>query len=73
MATLNIDSSAIVGKTFTVNDPTLEYTCIGYAANETFLVVGSRFDSVNNRSTVHTFKVSEVKFQGAIIPKSVPV
>lgn len=67
-----IDPSSIVGKSFTVNDPNLEYTCVGYCANETFLIVGSQFDSTNNRSTLKTFKLSDVKFKGECVPQKLP-
>lgn len=63
---LYINPKAIEGKKFTVNDPTIEYLCIGYAQNSTELIVGSYFDSVNNRSEIHTFKIKEIKFKGEI-------
>jgi len=66
-----IEPKAIVGKKFTALDPNLEYECVGYAANETFLVIGSNFDSQNNRSTLKTFKLSDVKFKGEVtVPAS---
>jgi len=55
-----------VGTPFTALDPNQEYTYLGVAANETFLIVGAQFDSTNNRSTVKTFKLSDVKFKGEI-------
>lgn len=61
-----IDPKAIVGKTFTALDPNQEYTCVGYGQNETFLVIGSSFDSANNRSNLKTFKMSDVKFKGEV-------
>ena len=63
-----IDSKTIVGKKFTALDPNTEYTCVGYGQNETFLVIGSNFDAPNNRSTLKTFKLSDVKFKGDIAP-----
>lgn len=62
MNKLYIEPSAIIGKTFTANDPNIEYECVGYAANETFLVVGKHLDIVNNRFTLKTFKIQDVKF-----------
>lgn len=62
MNKLYIEPSAIIGKTFTANDPNIEYECVGYAANETFLVVGKHMDTVNNRFTLKTFKIQDVKF-----------
>lgn len=64
-----IEPNAFIGKKFTANDPNLEYECVGYAANETFLVIGSQLDSANNRSTLKTFKLSDVKFKGEISAK----
>lgn len=64
-----INESAIIGKTFTIAaDPTAEYTCIGVADNNTFLLVGTRFDSINNRSILSTIKLSEARFKGELIP-----
>ena len=61
-----IDPKAIVGQTFSANDPNTEYVCVGYGQNETFLIIGSYFDSPNNRSSLKTFKLSDVKFKGNI-------
>ena len=61
-----IDPKAIVGKKFTKDDPKIEYECVGYAANETFLIIGSVFDSANNRSQLKTFKLSDVTFKGEL-------
>lgn len=66
---IHINEAAIVGQTFTALDPNMEYTCIGYACNDTFLIVGTNFDSTNNRSTVKTFKLQDVKFKGQLTPK----
>lgn len=65
MTNLYIEPSYIVGKTFTVSGDVTntEYTCVGYAANETFLVVGKYTDTVNNRFSLKTFKFQEVKFK----------
>lgn len=64
-----IKEQTIVGQTFTALDPNTEYSCIGYCCNDTFLVIGLYFDSVNNRTTIKTFKFSDVKFKGRLIPK----
>lgn len=66
---IHINEAAIVGQTFTAFDPNAEWTCIGYACNDTFLIVGTNFDSTNNRSTVKTFKFQDVKFKGQLTPK----
>ncbi len=63
-----IDPKSIVGQIFSANDPNTEYTAVGYGQNETFLVIGSHFDSVNNRSSLKTFKLSDVRFKGNITP-----
>lgn len=64
--TMFIDPKSISGKTFTSSSgvANVEYTCIGYGQNETFLIIGSYYDSVNNRSTVKTFKFGDVQFKG---------
>ena len=67
MSQLFIDAT-IIGKKFTAFDPNAEWTCIGYCCNETFLLVGTSFDAPNNRSTIKTFKLSEVKFKGELVP-----
>lgn len=64
-STIQIDGIP-VGTPFTALDPNAEYQYLGVAANETFLIVGSQFDSVNNRSIVKTFKLSDVKFKGEL-------
>jgi hypothetical protein len=64
---ININSNVIEGQVFVVDASGAEYTCIGYAQNETFLVFGMAYDSVNNRTTIRTFKLSEVKFKGRLI------
>lgn len=65
MTNLYIDSTTIVGKKFTVaNDVSnAEYTCVGYAANDTFLIVGQYTDTVNNRFRLKTFKFQDVTFK----------
>jgi hypothetical protein len=62
--TMNLE--LLIGKKFTVNDPAIEYTCVGYAQNETFVVFGAANDVTNNRFTVRSFKVTEAKFIGQI-------
>lgn len=69
---LQIDPRYIVGREFTALDPKSHYKCIGYAANETFLIVGTCFDSVNNRSDIKTFKIQDVKFIGDITAAITP-
>lgn len=63
---MHLDQTAFAGSQFTAFDPTIEYSFVGYADNGTLLVIGSRFDSVNNRSELKTFKLTEVKFKGPI-------
>ena len=54
----------LVGQKFFDKDPNIEYTYQGYCQNDTFLVIGSHFDSVNNRTILKTFKMTEIKFLG---------
>lgn len=62
-----IDPKAIIGKKFNpANDPAKDYECVGYADNGTLLVIGAEFDSVNNRSSFKTFKLTDVKFVGKV-------
>ena len=63
-----INESTIVGQTFTATDPATEYTCVGYACNDTFLIVGAHFDAPNNRTALKTFKIQDVKFKGQLTP-----
>ena len=65
---LHINSPAIIGKTFTAFDPKIEYTCLGYGQNDTFLLVGSWYDAPNDRTHLKTFKLSDVKFKGQLTP-----
>jgi len=65
--TMFIAPQALIGKQFpSPNDPKTEYTVIGYAQNETFLLIATNFDQVNNRSYVKTFKLTDVAFKGDI-------
>lgn len=52
----------IIGKTFHVTDPNIRYRCVGYAQNETFVVLGAAQDVPNNRSKISSFKLTEVTF-----------
>lgn len=66
---LHIFPNQLEGKKFQlVNGPdtTSEFTCIGYASNDTFLVVGSLWDQASNRTIVKTFKFQDVRFVGKI-------
>jgi len=65
---LHIDPKFLIGKTFnTTLDSNTEYTCIGYASNDTFLVVGAMWDQPNNRTILKTFKFQDVKFRGNVL------
>ena len=66
---IHINDSSIIGQTFNAFDPTIDYTCIGYGQNDTLIIIGTNFDTVNNRSSVKSFKLSEVKFKGQLTPK----
>lgn len=66
---LNINTETLFGKSFSTHTDPSEYSCIGMAQNETFLVVGVAFDSVNNRSTIRTFKIQDVIFKADVRPR----
>lgn len=67
---LHIDPKYIVGEKFdTQLDPKTDYTCVGYASNDTFLVVGAYFDQANNRTALKTFKFQDVRFKGNLTIK----
>lgn len=62
-----IDPKSIIGKKFTPNtDPSSDCECVGYADNGTLLIIGVAFDSINNRSSLKTFKLIDVKFHGKV-------
>jgi len=54
----------LIGAKFTVNDPAIEYVCMGFAQNETFIVFGAHNDVTNNRFTIRSFKLTDAKFVG---------
>jgi hypothetical protein len=63
-----IDENFIYRK-FTVNgDPNnIEYESAGYSDGcGTILIIGKQFDSVNNRTVLKSFKLTEVKFIGKV-------
>lgn len=63
-------SPDLIGKKFTTSkDPSVEYICVGYACNTTFLVIGALNDSVNNRFTLESVKLSDAKFIGQMPSK----
>jgi hypothetical protein len=67
---LHIDPRFIIGEKFTTQlDANSEYTCVGYASNDTFLVVGAFWDQPNNRTSLKTFKFQDVKFKGDLTKK----
>jgi len=61
---INISPDIIGRKFTTVKDPTVEYICVGYACNTTFLIIGALNDTVNNRFTLESIKLSDAKFIG---------
>jgi len=70
-----IEPKYIIGHKFTTSDPKtpFEMLCVGYAENSTFLIIGSRWDQTNNRTTLHTCKLTEVSFFGnpaMVLPKT---
>ena len=65
---IHLSAKAIEGKSFTALDPKIQYVCIGYGETGTSLIFGATWDSVNNRSKIQSFKVSEVTFIGKLDP-----
>lgn len=67
-----IDPKSIIGKNFQPvslspsSDAAKDYECVGYSDNGTLLVIGALFDAPNNRSSLKTFKLTEVKFFGKV-------
>jgi hypothetical protein len=61
----NINPKFIEGATFSVKNSS-DWTCVGTAKNETFLIVGAQWDQARNRTTIKTFKLSEVQFKGKL-------
>jgi len=62
---MQLDSS-IIGKKFEIHDPAIEYTCVGWAKNDTFIIFGAYNDIPNNRFTIKSFKLSDAKFKGVM-------
>jgi hypothetical protein len=60
---------AFEGKEFhTNNDPTIVYTYLFiYESSGTPIIVGQKYDSLNNRSEPKTFKLTDVKFVGRLV------
>lgn len=54
----------LIGTKFTVNDPSTEYTCVGFGQNDTFIIFGTMNDTPNNRFSVKSFKLADAKFIG---------
>lgn len=65
---LHIFDKYINGQPFVVKekDTNVEYTCIGYAENETYLIVGMRYDEKNKYTKCKTFKLTDVCFKNNI-------
>jgi hypothetical protein len=57
----------LIGQYFYPNiDPTTKWTCQGFADTGTLVIIGSTWDQASNRSRLNTFKIVDVKFEGAI-------
>jgi hypothetical protein len=64
-----IDPKFLIGLKFASPiDSNIEYTAIGYGQNETFLIIATTFDSTNGKSSIKTFKLSDVKLRGNVAP-----
>jgi hypothetical protein len=55
---------SLMGRKFEVNN--IEYTCIGFGQNESFIVFGAVNDTTNDRFNIKSFKMVDVKFIGQI-------
>lgn len=72
---LNITIKTLEGQLFTTQlDPNqTEWTCVGYGQDPkagVCYIVGTTFDSVNNRSRLNTFLFKDVSFKGQVTPPS---
>ncbi len=71
---LTINNKSVEGQTFTttnLTDSTTEWICLGYGQDPKSgvnYVVGTTFDSVNNRSRIVTFLLKDVSFRGLLRP-----
>ena len=66
---LSINTKTLEGAQFTVRDPNIIYTCIGYGQDPTSAanyVVGTIWDQSNNRTSIKTFLLKEVVFIGQL-------
>lgn len=72
---LSINIKSVEGQLFTtpnLPDTTTEWTCLGYGQDPKSgvnYVVGTTFDSVNNRSRIATFLIKDVSFKGQVSPQ----
>jgi hypothetical protein len=62
---------SLIGQLFTVpntpgSGPLPEYRMVGFAQNDTFLIMGALNDTVNNRFEIISFKMKDVKFKGQV-------
>ena len=64
-SSLQIDPT-LIGKKFTGFDPKVEYTCVGFAQNETFIIFGAYNDAANNSFKIQSIKLTDAKFIGQI-------
>lgn len=70
---LSISAASIIGQSFTVRDPNINYLCIGYGQDPTSAanyVVGELWDQASNRTQIRTFLFKEVTFIGQL-PKPI--
>lgn len=68
---LNISLKTMERQLFTAaSDPgNLEWTCVGYGQDPKSgvnYIVGTTFDSTNNRSRLNTFLIKDVTFKGPV-------
>ena len=63
MNNLFIDPKEVIGRKFTGTDPSVEYTCVGYAANETFLLIGKLEDHGGQSFKLKTIRLADARFK----------
>ena len=62
--TIQLDQS-LIGRKFLKLDPAIEYVCVGFAQNETFIIFGALNDiTTTTKFAIKSFKLNDVTFLG---------
>ena len=56
----------LIGQKFTAFDPNAEWTCVGWGDSGTQFIVGANWSQQDNRYTLNTFKLKDIKFKGQV-------